>query len=953
MLSDTYVRLYDRLAGSIPRNRLLYDTLHTLAYGTDASFYRLIPQLVVLVENDEEVITVLRETSRLKIPVTFRAAGTSLSGQAISDSVLIVLTHGWKRYAIADDASSISLQPGVVGAHANAFLAPFGKKIGPDPASIDSAMIGGIAANNASGMCCGISQNSYRTVKGMRIIFHDGTILDTSDAESRKQFWSTKSEMVSQVINLSYRIRAVPELVERIRRKYTLKNTTGYSLNAFVDYSDPIDIIEHLMIGSEGTLGFIAEITYATVPEYADKATSLIVFPDIETACNAAAILTAYPVEAVELMDRASLRSVQDKPGMPEFLKGIDGTTTALLVETRADSREKLSAQIKAIATALVSVPKIFPVVFYNNSNDYNRLWNIRKGLFPSIGAMRATGTTCIIEDIAVPPHRLAEATTELHNLFQNHGYTDAIIFGHAREGNLHFVFSQDFNQPEEVRRYTLFIDDVAHMIVDTYGGSLKAEHGTGRNMAPFVELEWGSQVYGMMCEVKKIFDPYNLLNPGVIINSDALAHVKNLKPLRAAHPIIDACIECGFCEVNCPSKNITLTPRQRITIYREMMRLEESGSDSKTLAVLHKKFTYAGEQTCATDGLCSVRCPVGIDTGMVVKELRFNEKSKIGNGCATFIADHFSAVVRMLRFLLNVTYILRIICGARNMERISKVARKFSLQTLPLWNRYVPRGGRSVKVKSRDEAEVEEEVKGEKVVYFPSCINRAMGISSDYDTRTALTRKTIGFLEKSGFTVVIPEKLSILCCGMAFDSKGYREQGLRKARELETALLKASDDGAIPVFCEMSPCLFHMKEILDPRLRLFEPIDFIHTYVIGRVEFHTMVRSVVIHTPCSAVRMGLADKFRQIAELCAERVVIPTGIGCCGWAGDRGFTYPELTESALSDLRKQIPEECTHGYSTSRTCEIGLSLHSGISYTSIIYLVDRCTTAKRPDNTV
>jgi D-lactate dehydrogenase len=942
LLSGKYVTLYERLCAQIPPKRILHDELSILAYGTDASFYRLIPQLVIQVENEEEVINVLQETSRLKIPVTFRAAGTSLSGQAISDSVLVVLTRGWTNYKIADGASSISLQPGVIGAHANAFLAPFGKKIGPDPASIDSAMIGGIAANNASGMCCGTSQNSYRTVKGMRIIFHDGTILDTADPESRKQFWTKKSGLVSQIINLSYGIRAVPELAERIRQKYILKNTTGYSLNAFVDYSDPIDIIEHLMIGSEGTLGFIAEITYETVPEYADKATSLIVFPDIETACKAVTILTSCRVEAVELMDRASLRSVQDKPGMPEFLKGIDATTTALLVETRADSREKLSAQIKAIATALVSVPKIFPVVFYNSPDDYHRLWNIRKGLFPSIGAMRAAGTTCIIEDVAVPPHRLAEATSELHNLFKKHGYTDAIIFGHAREGNLHFVFSQDFNQPEEIHRYTQFIDDVAHMIVDTYNGSLKAEHGTGRNMAPFVELEWGSEAYGMMREIKKIFDPNNLLNPDVIINTDALAHVKHLKPLRAAHPIIDTCIECGFCEVNCPSKNLTITPRQRITVYREMMHLKESGSGSKRLAVLRKKFTYAGEKTCATDGLCSVACPVGIDTGTLIKELRYHGNSRIGNVLATFTANHLSAIVRLLRWVLHATYIARILFGTRFMEKLSSVMRVVSLHNLPLWNRYVPKGGKSVKIKEK------EKVKEEKVVYFPSCINRAMGISSDYDDRIALTKKTVGLLHKAGFTVIIPEKLSNHCCGMAFDSKGYKEQGLKKARELEAALLQASNDGAIPVFCEMSPCLFRMKEILDPRLQLFEPIEFIHTYLTDRLEFNKLVRTVAIHTPCSAVRMGLADKFKQVAELCAERVIIPIGIGCCGWAGDRGFYYPELTESALSGLRIQIPEECTQGFSTSRTCEIGLSLHSGISYTSIIYLVDRCTTVKR-----
>ncbi len=701
MLSGAYRKLYDRLVGFIPKIRLLHNELNLLGFGTDASFYRLTPQLVVQVENEDEVIRVLQETSRLKIPVTFRAAGTSLSGQAISDSVLIVLAPTWTKYKINDDASTISLQPGIIGAHANVYLAPYGKKIGPDPASIDSAMIGGIAANNASGMCCGTAQNSYRTVRGMRIIFHDGTVLDTTDSESRRQFWVTKSELVSSIVDLSYRIRANQALVERIRRKYTMKNTTGYSLNSFVDYSDPVDIIEHLMIGSEGTLGFIAEITYETVPELANKASSLIVFPDIETACKAVEILTTFTVDAVELMDRASLRSIQEKPGMPEFLKNLDGGVAALLVETRATSREKLSEQIKAIAHALVSVPKIFPIFFHANQVEYDRLWNIRKGLFPSVGAMRATGTTCIIEDVAFPLPRLAEAVVELQNLFEKHGYKDAIIFGHAREGNLHFVFSQDFNRPDEINRYALFIDEVTHLVVEKYDGSLKAEHGTGRNMAPFVELEWGSEAYAMMREIKRIFDPENLLNPDVIINMDATAHLKHLKPLMPANPIIDKCIECGFCEVLCPSKNLSMTPRHRITVYRAMVQLTQQKSEKSRLAALRREFDYSGDKTCATDGLCSLTCPVGIDTGSLIKELRFEDNSQLANKVATVMAKHMSFVVRVVRIILNTTYVIRGIFGTAFMEKISSIARKITANRLPKWNRYVPKGGKRVKVKS------------------------------------------------------------------------------------------------------------------------------------------------------------------------------------------------------------------------------------------------------------
>ena len=208
------------------------------------------------------------------------------------------MLSGWQGYEVNADASEIRLQPGMIGEQANRYLAPFNRKIGPDPASINAAKIGGIAANNASGMCCGRAQNSYHTLAGMRIIFADGTLLDTRDSASRHAFERSHRTLLEGISALAKRVKKTPALVDRIRHKYRLKNTTGYSLNALVDFDDPIEIIQHLMIGSEGTLGFIAEITYKTVPEHLHKATALALFPDIETACHGVEILKSKAVES-------------------------------------------------------------------------------------------------------------------------------------------------------------------------------------------------------------------------------------------------------------------------------------------------------------------------------------------------------------------------------------------------------------------------------------------------------------------------------------------------------------------------------------------------------------------------------------------------------------------------------------------------------------------------------
>ncbi len=610
-LTGPYRQFLSMIAGIIDHERVISDPLRTLAYGNDASFYRLVPQIVIKADNEEEVAALLRASDSCRIPVTFRAAGTSLSGQAVSDSVLIVAGGRWQEHEILDEGRRIRLQPGVIGRQANSWLKPFGKKIGPDPASINAAMIGGIAANNASGMCCGTSQNSYKTVASMCLVLHDGAVLDTGSSASRMAFRESHPELIASLEELGRQVKANDELAGRIRHKFKIKNTTGYSLNALTDYTDPFDIMVHLMIGSEGTLGFISEITYDTVEELPCKASALIIFPSTREACVATAILKDQPVAAVELMDRAALRAVQHKEGMPEYLQSLSPAATALLVETRAAEVAVLRRNIVCICAALAEIPLELPLLFTEKVAEYTRLWNIRKGLFPAVGAVRQSGTTVIIEDVAFPLDKLAEATLELQEILGRHGYREAIIFGHALDGNLHFVFTQDFGSRAEVERYGRLMDEVCTMVVQGYDGSLKAEHGTGRNMAPYVEMEWGREAYELMQKIKALFDPHGLLNPGVILNSNPQVHLENLKPLASTHPLVDKCIECGFCEPVCPSRNLTLTPRQRITVQREISRLRKDARSPERLQSLIGDYIYQGDQTCATDGLCRGACPV------------------------------------------------------------------------------------------------------------------------------------------------------------------------------------------------------------------------------------------------------------------------------------------------------------------------------------------------------
>jgi D-lactate dehydrogenase len=937
MLPSPYKEFKTELSAFIPKARIHTDPLRLLAYRTDASVYRLTPKLVVDVLDEAEVMELLGLAHRLQVPVTFRAAGTSLSGQAVTDSVLVRIGKGWRNWRVGEKAEKITLQPGIIGSGANKIMAEFGKKIGPDPASIDSCFIGGIFANNASGMCCGTADNSYKTVLSTRMILADGALLDTADAKSRAAFARSHGHILAGLAALREKTLADQALAERIRRKFKIKNTTGYSLNALVDFEDPFEILQHVMVGSEGTLGFIAEVTYRTVEEAPFKASALLLLPTVKDACDLASAVARLPVASAELMDRASLRSVEGTPGLPEGLETLDDQVCSLLVETRAPNQEGLNANIAAINEAFKDVHFVRPYAFTDKPEEYGKLWRIRKGILASVGGMRPVGTSIVIEDVAFTLDRLGEAATDLQALFARHGYSVAPLFGHARDGNLHFVFWQDFGAPAEVARYKAFMDDFSKLITEKYDGSLKAEHGTGRNVAPFVELEWGSTAYAIMKEIKNLLDPQGILNPGVLLNEDPQGHVKNLKPLTPADPLADKCMECGFCESVCPSRELTLTPRQRIAAYREICRLRAAEPKSPALKPLEKAYEYMGKATCATDSLCRPRCPAGVDTGVFIKSLRHKDAGACANKLANGIADHFAGTCRAMSFMLNSADGLHRLLGTTVMQNGARLLRCLSCKKIPLWNKDMPKGGRKLHLPAVPSPNPK------KVVYFPSCIARNMGPGAEHADRRSEPEAVVSVLLKGGYDVILPKDMEKLCCGMAFASKGLTDAARKKEKELEAALKAASNNGEYPVLCETSPCLLHMKETLDPAIRFYEPVEFIMDNLMDALPLQKLPKTVALHATCSMRKMGLEGKLEALARKCAENVVVPEGIDCCGWAGDRGFTHPELNESALKSLRMQV-SACEAGYSSSRTCQIGLSLHSGIPYYSIVFLVDEAS---------
>jgi D-lactate dehydrogenase len=930
------------LQNILPSERIRTRYIDLISFASDAGFYQLIPKAVVQPVGEEEIIGLFNFSRNHKLPIVFRTGGTSLSGQSITDGILVDLSQHWSKIKIEEDGSHVRVQPGITGAMVNLHLKKSLRKIGPDPSSISAAMMGGILSNNASGMCCGVKLNSYHTTKFIRFILPNGKTFSTEKKDDYSRFETECRDLHDELTAIRKSIHENPALTEKIRSKYLTKTTIGYSLNSFIDYKHPLDIFAHLLIGGEGTLAFISEAVLQTVPDYPFKSTALLYFNDIYGACQAIVPLTNAGAMMVELMDRASLHAIENLVGMPAIVKTLPESAAALLIEFQESSLEKLDDRVNQfLSTSKLNF--LNPPVFTKDPVEQAFLWKVRKGLFPAVGAVRASGTTVILEDIAFPVEKLGDAILDLQSLFKKFHYNNAIIFGHAKDGNIHFVVTQSFRTKAEIDRYDRFIREVVELVVNRYNGTLKAEHGTGRNMAPFVETEWGGDAYEIMKRIKAVADPGNLLNPGVIINEERNAHVKHLKALPTVEEEVDRCIECGYCEHKCPSRNITTTPRRRIIVRRALKELQLIG-DRKNHDLLLSQYQYEGIDTCAVDGLCASACPVDINTGDLIKRLRNENHSSFQNAVALFVAKNFGAFEGLARTALNTGFFFNRIFGSQSMTHLTRSLRRISVP-LPLWSDRLSHPPKVSAFRSN-------RVASPGVIYLPSCISRMMGTYKGKEKNISETFLSI--CQKVGIVVSIPENLSGKCCSQIFSSKGFSEAYAFTANKIVDYLWNVSGQGKTKVVTDVSSCaytLFKLEPVLSQEnlvkfkaLKIVDMVDFLHDDVLPVAKVKQRKSKIAIHPVCSLEKMKTENKFMAIASAFAETVVLPKSAGCCGMAGDRGFLFPELTASASKpEASELIDNPCDGYYSSTKTCELAMSEAVNQNYESVLYLVDEC----------
>ncbi|MDO5076343.1 FAD-binding and (Fe-S)-binding domain-containing protein [Corynebacterium sp.] len=926
LLSEGNAAALEALRNALGSDAVSTRELDRMALAVDASHYLHTPDAVMRAKTPTDVGVAMRIAAELGWPLTFRGGGTSLSGQALSEGLTVDVRRHFRNMEVLDNGKRVRVQPGLTIGQVNATLARYGSKLGPDPASSIACTIGGLIANNSSGMSCGITANTYRTIDSMTIVLPSGTVVNTADPNADDVLRAAEPNLVEVLERLRDTLRGDKYRAD-IERRYAIKNTMGYGINSFLDFDTPAKILEHLMIGSEGTLGFVSEAVFNTVPVPKHTATGLLMFDSLDAATEALPALVYSGADVVELIDAASIRAMGEDAAsvLPRGFQ-VD-QHASLLVEYQAMDTETIGERIAAgeatfeKLSGLSTAPEMT-----NEAQRRGQMWVMRNGLYTKIMRNRPKGTMALLEDIAVPMEQLGGVCTELQDLFTKHNYDGAVIFGHAKNGNIHFLVTEDFAGPASLNRYDAFTEDMVDLVLREQG-TLKAEHGTGRIMSPFVRRQYGDDLYQAMVDIKDACDPKRILNPGTIITDDPQLHLKHIKPTEEVRELIDDCVECGYCEPVCPSQHLTTTPRQRIVIQRAIAACEATGA-YELAERLKEQEVYDVVQTCAVDGMCLTACPVKINTGDLIREKRRETQKKALDKGWKVAAEHWGAVLGAASVGMNITHALP---TAPLRGALGLVRKATSEDLVPTLTPELPGGGKLRKPTPATHPDA---------IFLPACVGTMFG--SGHACGMGVEKSLRELASYAGRVLSTPEGVQQLCCGTPWKSKGLA-QGYEVMKEKLTAwIVEHTDGGRIPLVCDNVSCtegiIVALKNSGIENIDVMDATEWVARYVAPMLPPLDKARRAAVHPTCSSTHLGVNDALMMLAGLVADEAIIPDGWRCCAFAGDRGLLHEELTATSTRDEARSVKRMNPDLFlSCNRTCELGLTRATGHTYVHVL----------------
>lgn len=893
---------FNLLARSI-KGELKTDPVYREAFASAACLYRILPQAVAIPQDCEDLASILEFAAQEKIPVTARGAGSSVAGQALGSGIVISLSKYLNRILeIRPEEKKALVEPGVISADLNAALKPYGLFFPPDPSSGNYCTIGGMIANNSSGahsLFYGATQNY---LEEMEVILADGS----AALVGKNKFELTEEK--------SYWARQIPRKLNRLFQEHkaaiekdrpAVKNASGYLLWGALE---PEGInYARLLAGSEGTLAVILKAWLKLENLPGAKSAGLIYFKDLSLAANAVLKLRRLNPQAVEIMDRNFINIVQDH--YPELKPLLDDQAEyMLLLEFDGKSPEEAQEKIRAANDLILEKERLgYKSTIAENEREKDLLWQVRQAASPILYTM-GSGLVRFIEDIVIPPEKLGSGLQRIRALFSEFK-TFAPVMGHAGEGNLHLNPSFNPANKDDRRGMQIFADQVYKMVIEL-GGSISGEHGDGILRAPYVQAQFPN-AYLAFKDLKKIFDPQNILNPGKILAEPGLIPVENIKywtPETAAGRVqaelqkekaldlIFRCHGCGLCRSYCPAiagfETELALPRSKMSFARALSQglLEDSALLSWEAQVLL--------DSCFSCQRCLNLCPTGVQVARVLEQLKNFQRQTRTFSPRQEILDRSGEMINRLARMPE-----------PGIRLASSPLPRLALRSLginPDASSFIKPEDVQKILQARNSPVKSDERKDAalKIIYFPGCLERW--------TEPQRFERTTKLLDEIHAEYTI---LSGLCCGLP-SSQCNRELFLKSAQKFAAAvlpliekgyLLVSNCPGCISAFRRNYPLLLGEdgEKIDKAALSIFD----LKEKVFGPLKEKPGGKNYVYHRACHIIGLGEPDPILEFIKASAGPKPAAVIEQCCGSAGtfELKMENVEASKKISSRLKKEL----------------------------------------------